>query len=174
MPLLILFVCLPLIEIALFIQIGGMIGLWPTLALVIASSLGGVAVMRGHGAKSLIRLRESIESGGDPTGPLAHGALAMIAGVLLFVPGFFTSACGLLLLIPPVRSWLIGRGAARMTVRATSFRRPGAMPGGGGASRPGGTARQGAIDADYEVIEERDAGENGPPRPGNSGWTRPH
>lgn len=173
MPLLLSLICLPLVEIALFIVVGGAIGLWATLALVIASSLAGIAVMRGHGTRSLARLQQSLEQGGDPTGPLAHGALLMIAGVLLFVPGFFTSACGLLLLVPPIRRWLIGRGAARMTgrmtVRATSLRRPGARPGPAAQPRP----RPGTIDAEYEVIEEHEA-EEAPERPGTSGWTRPH
>ena len=172
MPLVLLIIALPLIEIALFVQIGGMIGLWPTLALVIASSLGGLAVMRRQGAKSLIRLRESMETGGDPTGPLAHGALTMIAGILLFLPGLLTSACGLLLLVRPIRSWMIGRGAARMTVRATGFRRggaPGTRPTGPG---PVPSAPPGTIEAEYEVIEE--AEDTGPRRPGTSGWTRPN
>lgn len=173
MPLLLLIVCLPLIEIALFVQIGGAIGLWPTLALVIASSLGGLAVMRGQGAQSLMRLRESVETGGDPTGPLAHGALIMIAGILLFVPGFFTSACGILLLVPPIRRWIIRKGGAgRMTLRTTGFGRgPGRRPEG---PRPGPSAPPGTIEADYEVVEERDAGEGGTPPRGHSGWTRPH
>lgn len=168
MPLLLSLICLPLVEIALFIVVGGALGLWPTLALVIASSVAGLAVMRGHGAQSLARLQASLEQGGDPTGPLAHGALLMIAGILLFVPGFLTSACGLLLLVPPVRRWMIGRGAGHMTVRATRFRRPGAAaPRGETRSRPG------TIDAEYEVIEEPGAEDDRPSRPGTSGWTRP-
>jgi UPF0716 protein FxsA len=172
MPFLLLIICLPLIEIALFVQVGGMIGLWPTLALVIASSLGGLSVMRRQGAQSLIRLRESMETGGDPTGPLAHGALVMIAGILLFVPGLLTSACGILLLIPPLRGWLIGRGAGRMTVRATGFRRGGAATRPQGP-RPGPSAPPGTIEADYEVIEEHDAEDGAPGPRGTSGWTRP-
>lgn len=164
MPFLLLLICLPLIEIALFVQIGGAIGLWLTLGLVIASSLAGIAVMRGESAQSLERLRRSLEEGGDPSGPLAHGALKMVAGILLFVPGFFTSAVGLLFLLPPVRRWLIGRGAGRMTVRATSFRRP--------SARPAPRTSPGTIDADYEVLDAPAA--DTPPRTGQSGWTRPH
>lgn len=200
MPLLLILVCLPLIEIALFVMIGGEIGLWPTLALVIASSLAGLLVMRGQGTRALIRLNESMEKGGDPTGPLAHGALIMIAGVLLLVPGFFTSSWGVLLLIPPIRRWMIGRGAGVMSVRAARFGRGGQVPRGAGTVHPGqprpgqprpgqtrtgqtppGTARptrpsqQGAIDAEYEVVEDGSDAENGgAPRHGGSGWTRPH
>ncbi|TPE52544.1 FxsA family protein [Amaricoccus solimangrovi] len=174
MPLLLLLVSLPLIEIALFVQIGGAIGLWPTLALVIASSLGGMAVMRRQGTQALMRLSESMERGGDPAGPLAHGALVMIAGILLIIPGFFTSACGILLLIPPIRRWLIGRGASGMTVRAARFRRAGPMPPRPGASRPGRPGQPGTIDAEYEVIEEHETDGGDHPRRGASGWTRPH
>lgn len=188
MPLLLILVCLPLIEIALFVTIGGEIGLWPTLALVIASSLAGLLVMRGQGTRALMRLNESMEKGGDPTGPLAHGALIMIAGVLLLVPGFFTSAWGILLLIPPIRRWMIGRGAGVMTVRATRFGRAGQQPPrqsprpGPASSRPGsgpGMARpgaQGPIDAEYEVIEDgaSEARDGDTPRRGGSGWTRSH
>lgn len=168
MPFLLLIICLPLIEIALFVQIGGAIGLWPTLGLVIASSAAGIALMRGESAQSLARLRRNLEEGGDPTGPLAHGALKMIAGILLFVPGFLTSALGLLLLIPPVRRWLIGHGAGRVTVRATTFRRP--AP--GTARGPTPRSRPGTIDAEYEVIE--DSASDSPLPSGRSGWTRPH
>lgn len=195
MPLLIILVCLPLIEIALFVMIGGEIGLWSTLALVIASSLAGLLVMRGQGTRSLMRLNESMEKGGDPTGPLAHGALIMIAGVLLLVPGFFTSSWGILLLIPPIRRWMIGRGAGVMSVRAARFGRGGqasahpgqfrsGQPSSGqprpSQSRPGQPSprpgqQQGPIDAEYEVIEDGSEAKNADsPRHGGSGWTRPH
>ena len=81
--------------------------------------------MRWQGMRALDRLRASLEAGGDPVGPIAHGALILVAGMLLIMPGFFTDALGLLLLIPAVRAQLIrlgrlaGDGAGR---RATSGR----------------------------------------------------
>ncbi|MER2510719.1 FxsA family protein [Amaricoccus sp.] len=150
-------ILLPMIEIALFIVVGGWIGLWPTLALVIASAVGGMSVIRVQGTQALMGLRRNMEAGGDPRDQLAHGALILVAGILLLIPGFLTDAIAILLLIPPIRAWVIGRGAARMTVKATRFGRT-APP-----RQPPGT-----IDAEYEVIED-----TAPRRPGNSGWTRP-
>ncbi len=157
LPILIL---LPMIEIAVFILVGGWIGLWPTLALVIASAVGGMSVIRVQGTQALVGLQRNIEAGGDPRDQLAHGALILIAGVLLLIPGFVTDVVAILLLIPPIRAWVIGRGAARVTVRATRFGR--------GAPRQPPRQPPRTIDAEYEVIDE-----GAPRRPGTSGWTRP-
>ncbi|MFO1107301.1 MAG: FxsA family protein [Amaricoccus sp.] len=163
MAFLLILLALPLIEITLFILVGGWIGLWPTLGLVLASCAAGSAVLRANGFRVMGELQRTAEAGGDPRGPLAHGALIMLAGILLLIPGFFTDAVALLLLIPPVRDLLIGWGAARttarMTVRASRFgnRR--------GPARPAPTE---IIDADYEVVEG-----DGPAPHGRSGWTQP-
>jgi UPF0716 protein FxsA len=158
--LLLILLGLPILEIALFIEVGGLIGLWPTLGLVVLGALAGVTLIRRQGLNALERLRRSVAEGGNPVGPIAHGALILVAGMLLLIPGFFTDTIGLLLLIPAVRARVIGWGAARLTVRATTF------------VYARGPRRQGpgdAIEADYEVIDEEEA----PRRPGNSGWTRP-
>jgi UPF0716 protein FxsA len=151
-----LFVLLPIIEIALFIVVGREIGVLPTIGLVILAAVAGAAIVRRQGMQALDRLRVAIETGRDPAAPIAHGALIMIAGVLLMIPGFFTDIVGLLLLLPPVRRLLIRGGASRMTVRAATYVRP-------------GPARQPSevIEAEYEVLDEP------PRRPGGSGWTRP-
>ncbi len=156
---LLIFLALPMIEIALFIQVGHWIGLWPTLLLVILAAVAGLTIVRVQGVNALARLQNGMDSGQDPTGPIAHGAMILVAGFLLILPGFFTDILGLTLLIPWVRSWLIGRGAARMTVKATSFR-----PGRRETMRP----TPDVIDAEFDVIEE-----DKPKRPGNSGWVRP-
>ena len=98
------FVILPIVEIALFIQVGGAIGLLPTLGLVILSSVLGVAVLRRRGATAARDVQRAMQEFRDPTAPMAHGALVMLAGLLMIVPGLFTSGVGLLLLIPGVRS----------------------------------------------------------------------
>ena len=99
-----------------------------------------------------------MQAGGDPVGPIAHGALILVAGILLILPGFFTDTLGLLLLVPPVRAQLIRWGASRVTVRAARYVRPGRA-----ARGPRET-----IEAEYEVVD--DGVER---RRGNSGWTRP-
>ena len=160
--LIVIFVGLPILEIALFVEIGGAIGLLATLAIIVLTAILGVGIMRWQGLRALDRLRASVETGGDPVGPIAHGALILVAGMLLVLPGFFTDFLGLLLLIPPVRDLLIRHGASRMTVRAATYvRRPGGH--GEGPRRAPET-----IEADYEVVEP------GSGTRGRSGWTRPH
>ena len=159
MWLFLIFVGVPILEIALFIQVGGAIGLWPTLAIVILTALAGTFLMRLQGLQALSRLQRSLETGGDPVGPIAHGALILVAGVLLLTPGFFTDAVGLSLLIPPVRETLIRWGASKVTVRAAGVLRRSDGRRAPGPGRP--------IDADYEVLDDGDDA-----RPGDSGWTR--
>ncbi len=164
MWLFLVFIAVPIIEIALFIQVGDWIGVGPTLGLVVLSAVAGVMLMRVQGLQTLARLQANMAEGGDPVNPLAHGALLLLAGMLLLVPGFFTDAVALPLLIPAVRSRLIRWGAARVTVQAAGFA---TAQGRGG---PGAQRDVEIIEAEYEVIEETDEGR---PRLGGSGWTRP-
>jgi len=97
------FLAVPIIEIALFIQIGGVLGLWPTLGIVILTAIAGTWLVRTQGALALNDLRKSFSSQTDPTETLAHGAMILVAGVLLLTPGFFTDALGFSLLMPPFR-----------------------------------------------------------------------
>lgn len=176
-----LFVVVPIIEIALFIQVGGLIGLWPTLALVIASALAGSALMRSQSAHAWREVQQSFSDMRDPTRPLAHGVMILIAGMLLITPGFFTDTLGLLLLIPAVRDAVMRHVARRVQITQVEM---------GGASMRREPHRppygDGVIDGDYVVEDDapRDARRPNPPdlppdlpdgtdRPrGNSGWTR--
>lgn len=103
MLLLLAFLLVPLIEIALFIQIGGLIGLWLTLAIVVITAVLGTWLVRAQGQLALGQLRKSFSELDDPTEPLAHGAMILVSGALLLTPGFFTDAVGFALLMPPVR-----------------------------------------------------------------------
>ena len=97
------FLLVPIIEIALFIQVGGLIGMWPTLAIVVLTAILGTSLVRSQGRLALGQLQSSFSDLRDPTEPLAHGAIILFAGALLLTPGFFTDAVGFSLLIPPVR-----------------------------------------------------------------------
>jgi UPF0716 protein FxsA len=97
----------PFIEIALFVTLGGALGLWLTLAWVIVAAALGLLVVKGLAMTGSISLGRDIREMGDPLSPLAHRGLVGIAGLLLIIPGFFTDAIGLLLLIPPVRRLFI-------------------------------------------------------------------
>ena len=116
MWLLIAFIGVPLIEIALFIQVGGLFGLWPTLAIVVLTAVLGTLLLRRQGLAEVSRLRATLDGHGDPTGPLVHGALILFAGAVLLTPGFFTDAVGFTLLMPPVREFLIDRIRERIVL----------------------------------------------------------
>jgi len=105
MPVLILaaFIGVPLLEIAVFIQVGGWLGLWPTLALVVLSAMIGAWELRAQGLATLARARAVIDAGEVPTREIFDGACLLIAGVLLLTPGFVTDALGLLLFVPLTR-----------------------------------------------------------------------
>ena len=179
MPLFVLFILVPIIEIALFIQVGGLIGLWPTIGLMLLSAFIGMTMIRSQGRRALIELQQSFQTLSDPTRPLAHGAMILLSGALLLTPGFFTDTLGLLLLIPGVRDWLMRRAGRHVTVTRTGFGfDSGREPRHGWAGR----AEDEVIDGDYIVQEDpyvarEDLGPpaqtKGSPRGKPSGWTRP-
>lgn len=120
-----LFIAVPLIEIALFIQVGGWIGLWPTLAVVVLTAIAGTYLVRRQGLTALNDLRRALEELDNPALPLAHGAMILFAGVLLLTPGFFTDTVGILLLIPAVRDAALRWLARRVRVETFTYgRRP--------------------------------------------------
>ena len=113
MPLFLLFLAVPLIEIALFILIGGKIGVFATLAMVLVTAIAGSALLRWQGMQTLNRIRHELENNRLPARPIADGAMIAVAGLLLLTPGFFTDFCGFMLFLPGVRSalwtWLASR-----------------------------------------------------------------
>ena len=104
--LLLIFIVVPIVEIGLFIEIGGRIGLWPTLALVVLTAVLGTTLLRQQGLSTLRQAQVSIERGSMPLKELFDGACLLFAGALLLTPGFLTDAAGALLLIPALRGLL--------------------------------------------------------------------
>ena len=129
-----IFVGLPIVEIALFIKVGGAIGLLPTLGIVVLTRGRGRRdhALAGPAARSTDCGRRCRRAG-IRSGRLAHGALILVAGILLILPGFFTDTLGLLLLVPPVRTQLIRWGASGVTVRAAGVCPAGACAAGRGS-----------------------------------------
>ncbi len=166
MWLLVLFMAIPLIEIGLFIQIGGLIGLWPTLAIVLITAIAGTSLVRGQGRDVMGQIQRSFGTLNDPTEPLAHGAMILFAGALLLTPGFFTDAVGFLLLIPPVRKYVFN--ALRSQIHVQGF--------------PPGQSGQGfgsdTIDGEFEDVSTTPSPDrdfiDSPKRPTHepSGWTK--
>ena len=142
MWLLIAFIAVPLIEIALFIEVGGAIGLWPTLALVVLTALLGTWLLRLQGTMAMAELRRSFSEVEDPSEPLAHGAMILFAGALLLTPGFFTDLVGFALLSPPVRRRIFSE--IRKRVRVASF---------DGGPRSPGHGQPDIIDAEFEDLD---------------------
>lgn len=99
---------LPLIEIYVFVAVGSEIGALPTILLTVATAVAGTVMLRVQGISLLMRIRAEMEAGRVPADDLVHGALLVVAGILLLIPGFVTDAIGLLLFVPAIRS-MIGR-----------------------------------------------------------------
>lgn len=115
MPL--LFLLFPALEIYLYVLLGGQIGAWATLGVVIGAMVAGFAILRFQGFSMLLRARRALLEGKQPAGPIIEGVAVLIAGLLLIVPGMISDVLGLLLLIPPVRRALI-----KIIVKAVSAR----------------------------------------------------
>ena len=145
MWLLLAFIAVPMIEIALFIQLGGLIGLGWTLLIVLATAVLGTWLVRSQGAMALNNLRRSFNELRDPSESLADAAMILVAGVLLLTPGFFTDAVGFALLTPPVRHlvfvWL------RRNVKVASFTM------GSTDTSPQRPPREDVIDGTYQEVE---------------------
>ncbi|MDG1457140.1 MAG: FxsA family protein [Pseudoprimorskyibacter sp.] len=110
------FLAIPLIEIALFLQAGAIIGTWWTLAIVVATALLGSFLVRSQGTAAISNLRQSFGDFNNPVNALAHGALIIFSGALLLTPGFFTDTVGFLLLCPPIRESVIKYFSSRVAV----------------------------------------------------------
>ena len=108
MPLLLALTALILVEIALFVTVGGWIGLGLTLLEILASALAGVFVLRTTWRNLSHRMTSGAAGGGGrhPVVLAGDGALLVLAGLLLILPGFLTDLAGLVLLLPPVRAAL--------------------------------------------------------------------
>ncbi|HSO24297.1 MAG TPA: FxsA family protein [Chondromyces sp.] len=114
--LLALFTLVPLVELYLLIEIGGAIGVAPTIAIVIVTGVLGAALARWQGLGVLRRLQDDLAAGRPPTDALIDGLLIFVAGAVLLTPGLITDALGLLLLVPA------GRAAVRKLVSAAVSR----------------------------------------------------
>ena len=92
--LLIAFIATPIIEIAVFIEVGGRIGLWSTIGIVILTAVIGTAMLRQQGISVLFRIQENLNANRMPVRELFDGVCLVAAGALLLTPGFVTDAIG--------------------------------------------------------------------------------
>jgi UPF0716 protein FxsA len=126
LPLVLLFIVVPIAELAVIIQVGEAIGVWWTIAILIADSILGSVLMRAQGRVAWRRFTDAMQAGRVPAREVLDGALVMFGGLLLLTPGFITDILGLALLVPPsralVRAVLARRLMKRMVVSMTGPR----------------------------------------------------
>lgn len=103
-----LFIIIPIIEITLLMQIGALIGAWPTVAIVIFTAWLGAKNVRQQGLATMQSVQTKMAQGEMPSAEIVTGVMLLVAGVLLVTPGFVTDIFGLLLLVPQVRKALSG------------------------------------------------------------------
>ncbi len=103
--LIILFTVVPLVELALLIKLGNVIGLWPTIFTVIATGVFGATLARSQGTQVISTIRAQVAEGRPPTEGLINGLLVLVGGVVLLTPGLLTDLLGFCLLIPFTRNW---------------------------------------------------------------------
>ncbi len=163
MWLFLVFVAVPIVEIGLFIQVGGAIGLWPTLAIVVLTAFAGTILMRAQGLSTLNRLQSSLSEGRNPADPMAQGAMILVAGVLLLTPGFFTDAVGFAFLLPPVRAVLIKWVSSRVLANGGFYSQTVHS-----RTTTRNASGSGTIDGEYSVLDDID--DTKPENP--SGWTK--
>jgi UPF0716 protein FxsA len=129
LPLVLLFIVVPIAELAVVIQVGQQIGVAWTVAILVVDSILGSLLMRAQGRTAWRRFNEAIAAGKVPAREVLDGSLVIFGGLLLLTPGFITDVLGLLLLIPPtravVRAILARRLAHRMVASMSAPRRQG-------------------------------------------------
>lgn len=125
-----LFLIVPVVDLALLVALGSRLGLLPTLALVVATAAAGSWLARREGASAWRRVQARLAQGGVPGPELIDGVLVLASGLLLVAPGLLTDAAGLLGLLPASRAWLRQRLSARWTRAVAEGRVHVAAPGG--------------------------------------------
>lgn len=104
---------LPLAEIAVFIWVGGLVGVVPTILLTVFTALAGTFMLRQQGLSLAMRLRQEMDAGRVPGDEVLQGAMIVFASIFLLIPGFITDFIGLLLFVPPLRAALVRFSASR-------------------------------------------------------------
>jgi UPF0716 protein FxsA len=131
-----LFIVIPLVEIAVIIQVGDWLGIVNTIGLLILVSVVGAWLVKWQGLGMLRRIRQQQQAGQVPAAAVFDGALILVAGALLLFPGFVTDVFGLLLLLPPVRAGVraflrrrfVRRVQVVQSVRTATWSEPGRPP----------------------------------------------
>lgn len=144
--LLILFLTIPLMEIYLLIKVGGIIGAFPTVFMVVFTAVLGAWLLRIQGFATLNRVRTTMAQGGIPAIEMLEGAVLLVSGALLLTPGFFTDAIGFFCLVPTFRRAMIRLALGRFLTPPGGF---GKGPGSGSAGGSSEPHRPRTIEGEY-------------------------
>ena len=117
------FIILPILEMLVLIEVGSVIGAWNTVALVLFGAIVGLQVIRQQGLSTMIKAQQKMAAGELPATEMVEGFMIAIGGGLMLMPGLVTDIFGILLLIPPVRRFIIKRMVAsgRWRVQQTNI-----------------------------------------------------
>jgi UPF0716 protein FxsA len=155
MPLLlvILFIVVPVLELYVIIQVGQLIGIVPTLILLLAGALLGSWMVKREGRSAWRRFNQALGARRFPGKEVADGVLIIIGGTLLLTPGFLTDILGLFLLLPPTRA-IARRVLKRLTIGRFMVVGVGGAPGPFGGPPSGEGGRRSSRDYDFEGSAE--------------------
>jgi UPF0716 protein FxsA len=152
------FIVVPVLELALLIKTGQLIGVWPTVALVLTTAFTGAVIISRQSLSVLRRTLEALSEGRPPVAPVVDGLFLLAAGALLLTPGLLTDVVALALLVPPIRraiarasmGWMLRR--AQISIRVHDDR--------SGPDAPRRSAANGEgpiIEGEFERLDERPA-----------------
>jgi len=125
------FLIVPFIEIYLLLQIGGIVGVFPTIILVVLTAIIGAGLLRQQGIATWQRFQDNLQKGEIPAYEMVEGPILLVGGALLLTPGFFTDVIGFACLIPPIRQKIAQYIIEKRLVQAGSVpqQKPKATPG---------------------------------------------
>jgi len=136
-----LFVAVPILEIALLIKVGSFIGVWLTIGIVIFTAALGSWLLRNQGIATMTTARSRLNSGELPATELIEGFILVVGGVLLLTPGFVTDLFGFACLLPPTRKYMASRVARSATVVGMSAGSAASSSDAGPSQQPGSRPR---------------------------------
>lgn len=159
MPLFIIFIIIPIIEITLLINVGQLIGAWYTVGLVLLSAFVGVNMLRYQGLATLGRAQQKMQRGEMPGQEMIEGIVLAVGGALLITPGFFTDIIGFCCLVPYTRIAMVKLARSRFKVGANGagFSAMGGMQGMGGMQAPRKEGQGDVFEGEYHDATDSDS-----------------
>ena len=169
-----LFVAVPLLELAILIKVGEIIGVSATIVLVISTAVIGVSLLKRQGLAAMARARETVEAGSFPVESVVDGACLLVAGAFLLTPGLLTDTVGFSLLVPGVRRnlahWLFSKFSGSSHVHSDTF---GAEPHSGPRQDGAEPSHGPLIEGEYEDMDYKESESQNKAGKGSNGKSSP-